>query len=270
MANNEREYIEPKVIASLKDLPDGPEVQLDPSEDAWEYGAPPPAGIYKVKLMLSKDPFKLQQYDAKDPKATAIQVALDCKIVSEDKDLDGTPVFTNVSTRVFRGKNISTAAGLIVKLGFKLPSAISDKKVAQLVEAAVKKEPVITCELDWRGSFSVPNPKGGKDTWVNVFNHYADFPKAEDGSRLHIVRHETKEHGTKEVRAMVQVVRFFGKGDTIPEPGKVGLVSQPKALTLQKEEEVTLESTPTIAKAQALQPQAKKEEESDLELMLAD
>ena len=262
----ERVVPELKPLASLKDLlADGPEVQIDPTEDAWEFGAPPARGVYKLKLFLQKDGLKVGLTDAKDPTSIFIQEALECKIVSDDPEIDGMTVFGRVNTRIYRGKSISTMAGLIVKMGYKVPTSVSPKKVATLFEMAVKKEPVVEAELDWRGAYSYTDPKTGNTVWENVYNHYEEFPDEpkKPGTKQHRVSVTSKAGGVAEVRAQLQIVRFFGKGEA---PSHPELVSSPKLAQVSKvaEPELVLEPTKTgPAKAAA------QSDDADLQLLLA-
>ena len=229
--NNENEL---KPIASLKDLQeDGPAVSLNLDEDAWSFGAPPPHDVYSLKCFPGKEFIKIGKVNPKDAKSAIYIVAnLECKVVSDNEEYDGTTAFVRLSTRVGRGKNISTMAGFLVKLGYKetLSKAVAagkltDKLVAQYLEAALKKEPVIKAECDWRGSYSFTNAKG-EEEWVNKFNHYEEFPENPEkpGTKLHTVMVQGKDKENHEVRAQFQVVKFFGKGEEIPDvkKGKTG------------------------------------------------
>ena len=64
-------------------------------------------------------------------------------------------VYATVSTRIGRGKTISTAAGLLVKLGYKLDpnKEYTDLQMAKNVVIALKKEPIIPNNwLDWKAT----------------------------------------------------------------------------------------------------------------------
>lgn len=230
------EQTQTEKLALVKDwaqAPDGASSQLDLTEDAWEFGAPPPRGLYNLKLFPAKECCKWGLADAKDQNSIYYVVNIEAKIVSDNPDHEGIPVFCGVTTRIFRGKSISTAAGLVVKMGYKVQNPITDKQLAQLCEKALKQEKIVKTELDWRGSYSFKDPKTGQDTWENVFNHYEEFPPDPEkpGTRKHLVTVANKVGGVAEVRAQLRVVRFFGKDDKLPTfaDGNL-LVSAPRSV----------------------------------------
>jgi hypothetical protein len=251
------EQTERQELALVKDwaqAPDGVSSQLDLTEDAWEFGAPPPRGLYDLKLFPAKECCKWGLVDAKDKNSVYYIVNLESKIVSDNPDHDGIPVFGGVTTRIFRGKSISTAAGLIVKMGFKVQNPITDKQLAQLCEKALKQEKVVKAELDWRGAYSYKDPKTGQDTWENVFNHYEEFPPDPEkpGLRKHTVTVANKVGGVAEVRAQLRIVRFFGKGDTLPTfANGTLLVSAPKAVL---QPPTPIQTPPQFAQQPVAQP----------------
>jgi hypothetical protein len=230
------EQTERQELALVKDwtqAPDGMSSQLDLTEDAWEFGPPPPRGLYDLKLYPAKECCKWGYIDPRDKNGGIYYtVNFESKIVSDNPDHDGIPVFGGVSTRIYRGKSISTAAGLVVKMGFKVqPNPITDRQLAQLCEKALKLEKVVKAELDWRGAYSYRDPKTGQEVWENVFNHYEEFPPDPEkpGMRKHLVTVANKVGGVAEVRAQLRIVRFFGKGDTLPTfTNGTLLVSAPK------------------------------------------
>lgn len=233
-------------ITSWKEVNvDGIEMKQDLTEDAWEFGAPPPRNVYDVKLMLDKDGILSALENADDPHSIWFQIKMIAKI-ENNADYEGQRVYTQVDTRIFKGKNISRAASLMVKLGFKIPEVITPKKLAQYVEAALKKEPTIKAELDWRGSYQYTD-KDGEKKYENVYNHYDEFPLDKDKkTRLHIVTVPNKHNGgNTEIRAMLQLVRFYGKNDELPKFDDLGvkLVSAPKGTTVLQP---TLQSTPSV------------------------
>lgn len=255
-----------KIVTDWTTAPAGTAQNLDLTEDAWSFGSPPPHGIYDIKLFTGRDAVKAN-FD-EDGKFTHYVVNIESKVVSDNEEYDGAVAFPAlpISTKIARGKKISTAAGLIVKLGYgqKIPPQVTDKQLANFVEQLLKREPVIKAELDWRGSYSWKNAKG-EDIWENVYNHCEDFP-IKEGVRQHQVNVASKGGGTAEVRAQLRIVRFFGKEDKIPVigapttmvagagAGVIGapqLVSAPRTV-LQPPQPMT---TPTQA-AQVQQPLA--------------
>lgn len=207
-----------QLVKDLGQLPDGPSRTLDLNEDAWSFGAPPPRGIYDLKCLPAKENLKYGLEDAKNPQSIYYTIQMECKIVSDNQDYDGIPVFGGVSTRVYRGKENSTAAGLLTKMGYKVPNPITDKRLAMLVVEALKKERIVKSEIDWRGAYMYKDPKTGADTWENVFNHYEEFPldPEKPGLRKHVVTVANKIGGVAEVRAQPRINRFFGKDDKLP------------------------------------------------------
>lgn len=227
MADNETTGLQ--LVKEWSQVPEGTSNTLDLTEDAWTFGAPPPRGLYDLRCLPAKECAKYGLADQKDPNSLYYVLQMECKIVSDNQDFDGIPVFGGVTTRIFRGKQISTAAGLLTKMGYKVPNPITDKRLAMLVVEALKKERVVKSELDWRGAYSYKDLKGN-DLWENVFNHYEEFPldPEKPGSRKHIVTVANKAGGVAEVRAQLRIVRFFAKDDKLPTFD--GAVSGPRSV----------------------------------------
>jgi hypothetical protein len=231
MADQEKSYKE-TVVSNWNEIQlDGELVVLDPTEDAWEYGAPPPKGVYALKLFAAKDGIMMYQ-DNRDPKIVNFSISMEAK-VTDDGEYKDAVVFPRVSTKVGRGKHISTAAGLIVKAGFNLPKdGITPKKLAMMVEALLKKEPIVKGEIDWQGSYKYQDKKGN-DAYQSVFNSYEEFPPDGQGGRKYIVMvNNAHVPGAQvEVRARAVVNRFFGKGDALPTYNNGNaLVSVPRSV----------------------------------------
>lgn len=278
----EQEY-EVKKLTSLADLTIDGEVRDvgDLTEDAWEFGAPPPRDIYMVKFFLAKDAWEMRLKDPKDPASIYLQGNLECRTKHDNPDYDNIPVFFRVNTRLYRGHSISTMEGLIAKFGYgeslKKKGKLTDKMIAQFLELAIKKEPILPCELDWRGSYSYV-PKGSKDgteVWENIYSNYEDFPPDPDnkGGRLHMVKLTGRDGLPKEVRAQLYISKIYGKGEEAPKPGTLGLVSAPKTVSPQIKvavEEPTIKlATPEAPKARATAPTVQSDE-ADMELLLAE
>ena len=216
-----QEYVAPKAISSLKDLLiEGEEMTLDLTEDAWSFGAPPPFGHYPVKLFLDKDGMVQGLIDNDNPNSIYITFKLIAKIT--EGEFEGTPIYTQVTTKVWRGKEISTMAGLIVKLGYKIPNKVTPKKLAMYMAKALEKEPIVVAEVDWQGSYPYPNPKdANKNLYQVVFKNYSQFPddKENPGQKVdRVIVNNQHGGGTVEVRAMTQINRYFGKGEELPKP----------------------------------------------------
>lgn len=215
-------------INSPKDVElEGLLMELDLDEDAWTYGAPPIKGAYRLKVFPSKEAWKQGVVQGNDPKDVFFALNIECRIVSDDSDLNDIPVFGRLDTRIFRGKSINTMAGFLIAAGHRQSlqkqGKITAKKLALMAEAALKREPIVMGEVDWKGSYSYINDKG-VTTWVNAFNKYEDFkPKADGSGREHIVT-VSGPGGNYEVRAQSQITRFFAPGAVIPKYNVMGIV----------------------------------------------
>jgi hypothetical protein len=263
------EMAELKVLASVADLLiEGEAVKMDYTEDAWSYGAPPPFGVYDFKLFLDKDGIKMSQEDPKNDKSVYIQFSLIGKIVGGD--FDGVPCYSRVNTRIFRGKDISTMAGLLSKLVKDpnlIPNPITPRKLAGLLEQVLKKEPIVKGELDWRGSYSYKDKDTNKDVYENVYRHYSEFPDDPEnkGQKIHSIMVNNVHTGGKvEVRAMTQINRFYGKNENptlTSQPRSVGTVAIPLVPELELPGGGV--ATPATVKAEV------NTDEADLALLMA-
>jgi hypothetical protein len=226
-----------------KDLPTGEKHKLDATEDAWEYGAPPKAGRYSIKCFLAKDGVKLFDDDPNRP--VGYGISLECKIVnSQGGEFDGVTLFPRVSTFIGRGKNISTAAGLIAKFGYKVPSEADALTIAKLLVQALKKEPVCDIEQDWQGWSKL-------DQRV-AYRGQSSFPVDEHGEPIHIVEYRTVKGLIEEIRAQPNVVHWYGKGEAsnAPTAGKVQTIKPQAQLRLAEDEE-SVQPAQTAGKASA-------------------
>jgi hypothetical protein len=237
---------------------DGPAIKFNLEEDAWGYPPPPPKGVYSIKCFLAKQGVQTYLADEKEPSSLFISGNIEGRIV-ENEEYEDVPVFTTVNTRVFRGRDISTMVGFLVKIGaakfIKNPG--TPMQIADVFERALKRnEPVVKVELDWRGSYQMRDDKTGQDIWVNACNKYEDFELIKGGPLRSNVKHITGRDGLpKEVRAQVRVTRFFAKGEQLPsyDHGNV-LVSAPRSAQVQN----VTEPTPVFvlgSQTQPVQPQ---------------
>ena len=190
-SNSDSKKKEPKVVDPqllLKgdsSLPKGESRKLDSTQanDAWSFGAPPDKGRYDLRPSLGKDGLSVDETDPTEPHYL---FSIESRIVSDDKDVDNIPVFSYLSTKIGRGKDISTAAAFLVKLGFKLPNEANDLTIAQMLLTALKKEKVLRSNLvDWKTGYRDPK----NDRWVNVFSSQENFPKDGDGTYKHKFTH---------------------------------------------------------------------------------
>ena len=222
------EYVAPVAVEDLDKVADGVAVDIDWTEDAWSYGAPPPWDEYKFKLFFDKEGI-VSGYDnyingKPDEKTIYFQFNLIAKIT--EGEFEGVPVYTKVNTKMYRGKGISTAAGLLSKMvdTSKLPKQLTPKQIAKLIKQVMSKEPTVRAELDWRGSYQYKDSKG-EDQWENHFRRSADFPlDPETKERMHVCKVNNKYRSIPgnsdqvEVSAQTQIVRFFGKGEKLVKP----------------------------------------------------
>ncbi len=198
-----------------KSLPTGEVHKIDATEDAWAFNAPPPSGRYTLKVVLAKDGDKC--YDDDQDKEPGYGIAMEGKIInSKGGEYDGVVLFPRVATFFGRGKNISTAAGLLVKFGLIIPESANQLQVAQWLVKHLKKEPVIDFELDWRGYSKIEKR--------NVFRNMEAFPKDTEGNPIHIVQYKTSTGVIEEIKANADVVHWYGKGEEskIKNPGQAG------------------------------------------------
>ncbi len=245
----------------------GTKSKLDPTEDAWEFSAPPPGGMaYKVQLFPQKDKGFIQdQADPKDADSIFYAVNMECR-VTEPSEYAGIPVFSTVTTKIGRGKNISTMAGLISRLGYKLPDEAEPLQLFQMLAKILRKEPIGEVVLDWRGSY-----QDSKEKWHNVFNSMKDFPKNEDGEYEHVVMHRTVDGEKVQIRAQLNIKEWLKKGSIKVSGAEVAAAPKKAAVKESveevEEEEVKVLSAP-IKKGKAAPVPAAVEEEDDLELVL--
>lgn len=214
---------------------EGETLNMDLTEDAWIFGGPPPKDYYSVKCFLAKDGTKMGLMDKNNPKSVYFYISIECVI--QGGDYDKATLFGGLSTRVYRGKHISTAAAFIKLVGgekFLNGGKLNHLQLATLCEKILKKEPVIKALVDWRGSYKWTDEKG-EDHWENSHNKYEDFPVGD--KKGDIRKHHTKFVGKfkheYDVNAQAKIAKFFGTKEVLPPLGDVHsdkLVSQPKSV----------------------------------------
>lgn len=205
----------------------GNAVSLDPTEDAWERGAPPKSGIYKVDL--SEYETILRKYDEADQKSWSYVTNI-MGIISEG-EYQGMGAFMRVSTYVGKGKRNCTAVGAIQKLGYgaaldKFKDAggaikIEPGKLAVFLVKILAKNPMATWELDWRAGYT--DKKGKFHLVCGTFEEFPLLdPKDPTKGRNHKLKVTNSEGGSEEINALLNVVHWFGKGEEVkPRAGKV-------------------------------------------------
>lgn len=231
-------------------LKPGKKSKLDPTQDAWSSSAPPKKDNYRLKLFPAKDGYRVKYEREDDEDSIYYSVNLECRIVSDEKETDNYPVFSTVTTRIGRGKNISTMAGLMAKGGVNLPEEeVSELKIFRLMAKWLKKEPVLWAKVDWKGGYM---PGDGKSKYVSLYKSMEDFPELEDGDGYqHVVMVTDKSTGGQaEVRAKVEVKEWYGvnapsangeSGDDDEEEEEVKPKSKKKADDDDEEEEKPVE-----------------------------
>lgn len=178
-------------------LPEGKEVEINPDADAWENPQPPPDGIYKFKLFGARNAFQMGKTE--DGGDVYYQVNLECKLISENKDLDGRTIFGKVNTLIGQGKEISTMAGLIRKMGPTVPSKITPKQLLQLFKRVLSKEPSLYAEGEW----AAWDMKKGE--WIK--RGMKHFPKVEGKNGFH---HVVRDSQGNNISAKWKIVKWWG------------------------------------------------------------
>lgn len=177
-------------------LPDGAEVEMNLDADAWESACPPPDGTYKLKLFEARNAYQMGMTDDKE---VYYVVNLECKIQSDNKDLQDRTVFAKVSTLVSQGKEISTVVGLIRKMGPNLPTKLTPKQQIQLFKRVLGKEPSLYATGEW-AAWDMD-----KGAWIA--REMKKFPKMENGKGYHHVVRDSKGN---QVTAKWKVVKWLG------------------------------------------------------------
>jgi hypothetical protein len=258
-----QEWDKPVVVTDLGQVKTkGRKVAMDLSEDAWSFGEPPAKGHYKLRLFLAKDGLSQRYYDEKKEEVY-FNFSLECKFIHEDKEIDGFTMYVYVSTKIQRRKKISQVAGLIQKMGYKLPTnELDDLQQAKLFMAALKKEPVMGADVDWRASYDTGKlDKSGGKVYKNILHHYEQFPVDEEGERKSTFSHTGEGGSVAEVRAQLFVAKWYGKGET-----PVVKDSGPKFVKTAVETELDLQPVAQAAPSVAPKPASV---DADLELLLS-
>lgn len=189
----DQEFIE--IDLANMELAEGAEQEYDLSEDAWETAAPPPDGDYKVKLFRNK---KFVEQAKTDDGDVFYRANLVCKITS-DEDWSKVSVFAKVSTYIPDGKNISTAVGLLLKLGVKVPDKSTPLAIMRLLENTLKSEPQLWVNGQWK-AWDMP-----KMEWIKV--GMRNFPETNIKGKFHHVVRDSKGNT---VNGKFSVEKWFG------------------------------------------------------------
>ena len=226
-----------------KGLPWGGEAHdLDPEQDAWEFTAPPPHAVYIVELGLFEA--KLIKQDPQDEATWYYRIAIEGRI-RDSEEYNNIPAYLRVTTRLGRGKNISTVEGALIKLGLKdklVGRKLTPKASAEALCKLLQKGPTTNWEIDWRASYQYIDKRTGATRYKNVYNTYEDFPDSPEGGKNHqpvCTNHITG--GREQLEAQLNVVHWYGKGEEVKQKAKV---------TVNEELEIE-EPTPIKANGQA-------------------
>lgn len=189
------------VVDPLGKLEAGEVRKLDVSnpDDAWTRSAPVPKGFYDLRISpLGKDACKMVWEDPMDhSKGFSYSANVEFSVVSDDSELNGSLAYANFSTKIYRGKPLSTIAALIIKLGYS-PFAknsqtqeVSDGELLKKLAKIAAQSPIIkNVFLNWRIQYSTESGK-----WVTPLKDMDDFPENADGGKSHevqVVRSDTK------------------------------------------------------------------------------
>jgi hypothetical protein len=247
---NTKDFADRSKVVDINDkgLFTGDVVELNFESDAWAFPAPPPMGLYDLKLFPAKDAFKMVLRDENkgfDAQGNVYyQANLECRIVAPGTEYDNVPVFVTVSSIVGRGKELSSMMGVVKLTGAKpKKNSLTDLEQAKILNAVLKNEPVIRkVHLDWEGY--------SKNDKKSVAKSMVDFPKNADGTYQHTYTRVDTNRDKEEITAQLRIKNWVAKDAPI--------VSQPKAPETVR---------PSAPQASVVEPTV--EVDSDLESLLA-
>ena len=194
----------------LDSIPDGQEIDdLDPKANAFEFPAPPKAGVYALKVMMGEDGIKMGELTKGDPSTSFFSARPNCTI-TDDGDYKGRTLSGDLSTIIWRNAKTSTMATFLNKAGVKnVEGKITAKQQAHLFYKLMKREPTISAEVEWRAwSSEEPNKKGGKGKYI-LFS-MDQFPKDEEGNPIP----QARDSKGNICFARLYVKAWLGKGET--------------------------------------------------------
>ena len=208
--------------------------QLDPTKgDAFDATPPPNAGPYNARLVLGSRGVELgyrefeqgQTGDHGKAGTEFYRVNIECRIVAPGTDSDNFPFFQTATTRLGRGKGMSTAAQMLERLGQQIPNQATDRDIAVQLANVIKTEPILPVWCDWEAYSKTENR--------TVYGTQVDFPLLANGQRDHEPWHRTRDQNREQLRAQLKPIRWFHMGET-PQPpagfvgfGQPGTVPQP-------------------------------------------
>lgn len=212
------------IVIDIKDknLVAGEASVLDPTQKdiAFSFGALPPKGYYDLKMFLAKDGLTLHNNDS-NGQFSHYAANLETKIVnSHEGDWDKITVFATVTTKIGRGKAISTMAAIFIKMGFKFKdNRVTPLSQVQHLAAGLKQEPIIKQNLiDWQGSY-----KKDDGSYENLFLTMEDFPQNEDGTFQSNCVVTLRDGSRKEIQARLRVVEWGDSKRELQAPLQTGV-----------------------------------------------
>lgn len=196
-SNQTQEQQWKSVDLTSTNLEAGEQQTVNPDEDAWASPPPPPDNIkHRVKVFLARDGM---QGGKDDDGKQQYRANLELRIV--DGPYQNATIFANCSTQIGRGKEISSMAGVMLKLGLpkdKLPKTGSPLQFAQLMAKVLKAEPQAWVEGEWAAGWMEAQRKFMK---VGMKN----FPDKPGGGKQDVI---TDPQGNK-YKAKFRVTRWY-------------------------------------------------------------
>jgi len=231
-ADTKMDYKDRSKVVDINDkgLFTGETVELDFTSDAWAFPAPPPMGLYDLKLFPAKDAFKMNLKDENkgwdSPGNVYYSANLECRIVAPGQEWDNTPVFVTVNSMLYRGRELSSMMGVVLLTGAKpKKNSLSDLEQAKIFNQVLKGEPIIRkVLLDWQGY--------SKNDEKVVCKSMIDFPKNQDGTYSHSFTRVDAQRDKEEIVAQLRVKQWVAKDAPIvsrpkPTPQVVAPVAAP-------------------------------------------
>lgn len=233
MAEEEKEKSKLKAIdINDTDLPEGISHDIDPQADAYEVGAPPPAGNYALKCFLGRNGFQQGLEDEDDKSSVYYAVTLECKVA--EGEYEGRMAFPWLSTRIFAGNKTSTMATFINKYleengkDDRLKGTKTSLQQVKLLDKILRKEPILHADLDWDAYSKVLNE--------TVASGMTAFPKNKDGS----YDNKVKDRKGNVCYARSSVMRWGKSAKKAGTKGSSSASAEP-ARAIEVEDELNLE-----------------------------
>ena len=181
---------------------EGKQVAHDTEADYYSRIAPPPAGIYGIKMFRDKEGWKESKDSPGDYYCGIEAKIVDCVSNPEDKEtyLDYL-VYWNIGTTIPRGKAISSAGHLLARFGAKGLEDTNTLKVARGIDQIISKEMVVYVWIDWRAS-----QKGKDGEWNTLRWSMDEFPRDEMNQPIPWIMSEGQR-----VNAQAKITNVYGR-----------------------------------------------------------